>query len=112
MSEGIDFADFHCRAVVIVGIPYPPLMDARIILKKRFLNDRALAKKSKMTADEWYRVEARGFLSEWEANQCAVSGCTRCKSGARARHSAQRRFRRRSARRFSVCLQISPQFWP
>lgn len=45
MSEGIDFADFHCRAVVVVGIPYPPLMDPRIVLKKRFLNDRMIQRK-------------------------------------------------------------------
>ncbi|KAI6193490.1 Fanconi anemia group J protein [Aphelenchoides besseyi] len=58
MSEGIDFADCHCRAVVIVGIPYPPLMDARIVLKRRFLTDRHIKQKSEMSPDEWYRIEA------------------------------------------------------
>lgn len=37
VSEGIDFADSHCRTVVVVGIPYPPLVDPRIMLKKEFL---------------------------------------------------------------------------
>lgn len=46
MSEGIDFADCHCRAVIVIGIPYPPLMDARIVLKKRFLTERLVQKKS------------------------------------------------------------------
>jgi regulator of telomere elongation helicase 1 len=45
MSEGIDFADCHCRAVIVVGIPYPPLMDPRIVLKKRFLSERLALKK-------------------------------------------------------------------
>jgi regulator of telomere elongation helicase 1 len=58
MSEGIDFADCHARAVIIVGIPYPPLMDPRVILKKRFLTDQAIDGKSTLTADEWYRIEA------------------------------------------------------
>jgi regulator of telomere elongation helicase 1 len=46
MSEGIDFADCHCRAVVIVGIPYPPLMEPRIVLKKKFLADRVMQNKN------------------------------------------------------------------
>ncbi|CAD5216073.1 unnamed protein product [Bursaphelenchus xylophilus] len=40
MSEGIDFADCHCRAVAVVGIPFPPIRDPRVILKKRFLGLR------------------------------------------------------------------------
>lgn len=36
LSEGIDFADEHCRAVVVLGIPYPPMMDKRIDAKKNY----------------------------------------------------------------------------
>lgn len=46
MSEGIDFADSHCRAVVIIGIPYPPLMDARVCLKKNYLNELRCGKQT------------------------------------------------------------------
>jgi Rad3-related DNA helicase len=40
LSEGIDFADSHCRSVVIVGIPFPPLYDPRIMLKKEHLTEQ------------------------------------------------------------------------
>ncbi|KAI6223732.1 Fanconi anemia group J protein [Aphelenchoides fujianensis] len=58
MSEGIDFADCHCRAVVIVGIPYPPLMDPRVVLKRKFLTDRHAKNKAEMSPDDWYKIEA------------------------------------------------------
>ena len=29
-SEGIDFADNMCRAVVVVGLPFPPMMDPKV----------------------------------------------------------------------------------
>ena len=38
VSEGLDFADVNGRAVFIVGLPYPPLKDPKIILKKRYLD--------------------------------------------------------------------------
>lgn len=40
VSEGIDFADADSRAVAIVGIPYPPLFDARIRIKQLYLNEK------------------------------------------------------------------------
>jgi hypothetical protein len=30
VSEGIDFADDFGRAVIITGLPYPPLKDAKV----------------------------------------------------------------------------------
>lgn len=38
VSEGLDFADVNGRAVFIIGLPYPPLKDPKIILKKRYLD--------------------------------------------------------------------------
>ena len=35
VSEGIDFADRHARAVFIVGIPYPSAYSLDVVLKKR-----------------------------------------------------------------------------
>lgn len=42
----MDFADRHCRAVIVFGIPYPPLMDARVCLKRNYLNESRIAKES------------------------------------------------------------------
>ena len=38
MSEGIDFADRHGRAVIVTGIPFPPFMDPRVRLKRMWLD--------------------------------------------------------------------------
>jgi len=39
VSEGLDFADARGRAVVIVGIPYAPPNDARVVIKRRLLDE-------------------------------------------------------------------------
>ncbi|KAI1723537.1 DEAD2 domain-containing protein [Ditylenchus destructor] len=57
LSEGIDFSDSHCRAVVIVGIPFPPLFEARIILKKAFLMEQRKHDQSVINPEYWYQVE-------------------------------------------------------
>ena len=31
ISEGIDLSDELCRAVVFVGVPYPPIKDMKIM---------------------------------------------------------------------------------
>ena len=31
VAEGLDFADDNGRAVIITGLPYPPLKDARLV---------------------------------------------------------------------------------
>lgn len=38
VAEGLDFADINGRAVIITGLPYPPLKDPKIILKRRYLD--------------------------------------------------------------------------
>lgn len=40
MSEGINFSDHRGRAVLITGIPYPSKADAKVVAKRRFLNER------------------------------------------------------------------------
>ncbi|KAL3068066.1 hypothetical protein niasHT_038056 [Heterodera trifolii] len=57
LSEGIDFSDSHCRAVVVVGIPFPPLYEPRIILKKACLTEQRRKGRNSLNADEWYRIE-------------------------------------------------------
>ena len=43
LSEGVDFADAACRGVVITGLPLPPIVDAKIELKRQFLDARRAA---------------------------------------------------------------------
>lgn len=38
-SEGLDFADMNGRGVIITGLPYPPRMDPRVVLKMQFLDE-------------------------------------------------------------------------
>lgn len=38
-SEGLDFADTFGRGVIITGLPFPPRMDPRVILKMQFLDE-------------------------------------------------------------------------
>ena len=40
LSEGLDFKDRRARAVIIVGIPYPSMMDPQIILKRYYLDNK------------------------------------------------------------------------
>ena len=36
VSEGLDFADGNARSVLIVGIPFPNVMDSKVGLKKTY----------------------------------------------------------------------------
>jgi len=39
VSEGLDFSDCNGRAVVITGLPFPPIMDPKVTLKMKFLDE-------------------------------------------------------------------------
>lgn len=39
ITEGIDFSDEYARAVIIVGVPYPPLKNLRVTVKREYLNE-------------------------------------------------------------------------
>ncbi|CAB3408195.1 unnamed protein product [Caenorhabditis bovis] len=62
VSEGIDFCDAESRAVVIIGIPYPPINDERVVLKKMFLEDIKFNDNNKQSerqsSRDWYQMEA------------------------------------------------------
>ncbi|KFD61153.1 hypothetical protein M514_08619 [Trichuris suis] len=58
VSEGFDFADCAARAVVIIGIPFPPAFDPRVRLKKDYLNSLARSKQSNVDGETWYVLEA------------------------------------------------------
>ncbi len=71
-SEGLDLADHTSRAVVIVGLAYPPCEDPRVKIKMAFLDERrfqgssATAHKDLPTGRQWYKLQA------WRAVNQAV----------------------------------------
>lgn len=38
ISEGLDFSDNAARCCIVVGIPYPQIGDAKVVLKKDYLD--------------------------------------------------------------------------
>ena len=58
VAEGLDFADDNGRAVLITGLPYPPFKDARVELKRQFLDEQLRNKSGSMTGQKWYQLEA------------------------------------------------------
>lgn len=62
VTEGIDFTDELARAVIMVGVPYPPVMDRRVEQKKEYLdalkmNNAVRLATGKMDSKEWYLMQ-------------------------------------------------------
>lgn len=64
VSEGLDFADMNGRAVIITGLPFPPLKDPRIVLKKKYLEELRLKDRDFLSGDEWYSLEATRAVNQ------------------------------------------------
>ncbi|XP_050344952.1 regulator of telomere elongation helicase 1 homolog [Nymphalis io] len=64
VSEGLDFADMNGRAVIITGLPFPPLKDPRIVLKKKYLDELRVKEKEFLSGDEWYSLEATRAVNQ------------------------------------------------
>uniref|UniRef100_A0A3B3SL80 Regulator of telomere elongation helicase 1 n=1 Tax=Paramormyrops kingsleyae TaxID=1676925 RepID=A0A3B3SL80_9TELE len=66
-SEGLDFADTFARGVIITGLPFPPRMDPRVILKMQYL-DEMCKKGTKcmkyLSGREWYRQQASRAVNQ------------------------------------------------
>lgn len=65
ISEGIDFADYAARAVIIVGVPFPAAMDSKVQLKKahndalkRMLGGANGAGDQLISGSQWYALQA------------------------------------------------------
>jgi Rad3-related DNA helicase len=70
VSEGINFADEHARAVVMIGIPFPPAFDLKVKQKKAFNNDRNNQARGLITGDAWYTLQAyRSMNQVWCTQQ-------------------------------------------
>ncbi|XP_057218677.1 regulator of telomere elongation helicase 1 isoform X2 [Triplophysa rosa] len=66
-SEGLDFADTYGRGVVITGLPFPPRMDPRVVLKMQYLDEMCRNKTSGvkyLSGQEWYRQQASRAVNQ------------------------------------------------
>uniref|UniRef100_A0A8C4QQN9 Regulator of telomere elongation helicase 1 homolog n=1 Tax=Eptatretus burgeri TaxID=7764 RepID=A0A8C4QQN9_EPTBU len=67
VSEGLDFADCHGRAVVVTGLPFPPMLDPRIKLKMQFLDELKIRRQmdgEALTGQAWYRQQASRAVNQ------------------------------------------------
>ncbi|MES1902657.1 MAG: Regulator of telomere elongation helicase 1, partial [Paramarteilia canceri] len=63
ISEGIDFADDKCRAVIIIGIPYPYSLDPKIKAKMAYIDNKFKQMQANqndymMNSNSWYTNQA------------------------------------------------------
>ncbi|XP_015368271.1 PREDICTED: regulator of telomere elongation helicase 1 homolog, partial [Diuraphis noxia] len=58
VSEGLDFSDWKARAVIILGLPYPPYQDPRVVMKKEYLDEMRKENSLCLSGQEWYKLEA------------------------------------------------------
>ncbi|KAJ8257323.1 hypothetical protein GJAV_G00184360 [Gymnothorax javanicus] len=66
-SEGLDFADTYGRGVIITGLPFPPRMDQRVILKMQYLDEmsrKAVSGVKYLSGQEWYRQQASRAVNQ------------------------------------------------
>ena len=68
MSEGIDFADRHGRAVIVTGIPFPAYYDPRVVLKRSFMDELVPQARSEgrtpVTGEQWYLQQAARAVNQ------------------------------------------------
>ncbi|CAH2006606.1 unnamed protein product [Acanthoscelides obtectus] len=64
VSEGLDFVDNNGRAVIIVGLPYPPFKDPKIALKRKYIDLCNSRDKEYPRGEEWYSLEASRAVNQ------------------------------------------------
>ncbi|XP_009997011.1 PREDICTED: regulator of telomere elongation helicase 1 [Chaetura pelagica] len=65
-SEGLDFADNNGRGVIITGLPFPPRMEPRVVLKMQFLDEmrKSGAGAQYLSGREWYSQQASRAVNQ------------------------------------------------
>ncbi|CAJ1955200.1 unnamed protein product [Sphenostylis stenocarpa] len=67
VSEGLDFADHAGRAVVITGLPFATSTDAKVRLKREYLDQQSRPRGELfkvLTGDEWYNQQASRAVNQ------------------------------------------------
>eukprot|EP00004_Rigifila_ramosa_P014531 TRINITY_DN3311_c0_g1_i2.p1 TRINITY_DN3311_c0_g1~~TRINITY_DN3311_c0_g1_i2.p1 ORF type:complete len:416 (-),score=70.62 TRINITY_DN3311_c0_g1_i2:39-1286(-) len=60
VSEGLDFANENGRAVVVTGLPYPPVADPKVKLKRLVLDETHTG----LSGSEWYAQQAMRAVNQ------------------------------------------------
>ncbi|XP_028629854.1 regulator of telomere elongation helicase 1 isoform X2 [Grammomys surdaster] len=66
-SEGLDFSDMNGRGVIVTGLPYPPRMDPRVVLKMQFLDEmkgQSGVGGQCLSGQEWYQQQASRAVNQ------------------------------------------------
>lgn len=64
ISEGIDFSDSRCRAVISIGIPFPHLKDFKVISKRDYNTAACSRGRSSINGNEWYSIQAHRAVNQ------------------------------------------------
>lgn len=64
VSEGLDFADINGRAVIVIGLPYPPFKDPRVVLKQKYLDICRARDREYLSGKDWYSLEATRAVNQ------------------------------------------------
>lgn len=68
ISEGVDFSDAKARAVIVTGIPFPPVRDPKVMLKRDYLQDimskQSGNKANLLSGEEWYGQQASRAVNQ------------------------------------------------
>ncbi|KAL9550370.1 hypothetical protein PS6_005585 [Mucor atramentarius] len=92
VSEGIDFSDNYCRAVVTLGIPFPGFKDLEVNLKRDY-NNRMKSQSNGgelLSGTEWYEAQAYRAINQ------ALGRCIRHKNDWGAIILLEERFNNRN----------------
>ncbi|KAJ1679456.1 hypothetical protein EV182_002015 [Spiromyces aspiralis] len=76
VSEGIDFSDKYCRAVVNIGIPFPAYKDVKVKAKREY-NDKRCTEgtlDNAISGGQWYEIQAYRAINQ------ALGRCLRHKN--------------------------------
>ena len=49
---------------MITGLPFPPMMDARVVLKKQYLDTNRTRENELITGNDWYSLEASRAVNQ------------------------------------------------
>ena len=77
MSEGLDFADSYGRTVVVTGLPFPPVFDPKVRVKRGYLDEQLQRNRDRD------RDKGQKRMGTVSSSSGAVAGADAASAGAR-----------------------------